>query len=166
MKKTFRKFRKLAKFLRTPIQITILKIKKQPLPKMDTVVRWNSSFDLIYSMVKLKHHCVTADFKKQSTTAKIPNLTAADWKFAERFLLVFKPPKICTKKLQGEQVTGTLQKSNEARRSTFIRQQTTASCAIFGSKIPSNFCQNATELFQRVGGTATPFPVVQAYEGG
>lgn len=105
MKSRFQKFRRVAKFLRTPNQITKLRSQNLSLPIMDVVVRWNSSYDLIHSILKLKSFCATAEFKKQSTAAKIRQLTAADWKFAETFLRVFKPPKICTKLLQGEQVT-------------------------------------------------------------
>lgn len=105
MKSRFKKFRKVAKFLRTPNQITKLRSLKLSLPKMDVVVRWNSSYDLIHSMMKVKSYCSSTDFKQRSSAAKVCQLTAADWKFAERFLRVFKPAKICTKLLQGEQVT-------------------------------------------------------------
>lgn len=105
MKRIFRKFRNVAKFLRTPNQITVLNAKKKSLPKLDTVVRWNSSYDLMESMQKLKSYCATVEFKKQATAAKVRLLTVTDWTFAQRFLKVFKSAKICTKKLQGEQVT-------------------------------------------------------------
>ena len=105
LKGRFKKFRKVAKFLRTPNQVTKLRSQQLSLPKMDVVVRWNSSYDLIHSMLKLQAYCSTTVLKQQSTVAKIPQLNAADWKFAETFLRVFKSPKICTKLLQGEQVT-------------------------------------------------------------
>lgn len=105
LKQRFKKFRKFAKFLRTPNQVEKLKRNNLSLPKMDVVVRWNSSYDLIHSMMKLKSYCATTEIRRQSTKAKVKQLTAADWKFAKTFLRVFKPPKICTKLLQGKQVT-------------------------------------------------------------
>lgn len=92
----FQKFRKLAKFLRTPSQLIKLKRKKLSLPKLDTATRWNSSYDLIHSLVKVQSHC-------QQENIKI--LSESNWEWGKRFLLVFKSAKICTKKLQGEQVT-------------------------------------------------------------
>lgn len=95
-KRVSKKFRTLAKFLRNLTQIAILKRKKLTLPKMDVKVRWNSSYDLIHSLMKLRSHCEDENIKI---------LTASDWVFGQKFLKVFLPTEICTKQLQNEQIT-------------------------------------------------------------
>ena len=72
------------------------KKKNLRLPKKDVVVRWNTSYDLLMSLLKIKDHCDERDIKI---------INNADWEFAKTFLKVFKPVKICTKQLQIEQLT-------------------------------------------------------------
>lgn len=95
-KRMFKKFKKLAKFLRTPNEIIKIKQRKLPLPKIENATRWNSSYDMVDSLMELKPYCEEAGIKI---------LRASDWEFGRKFLIVFKPAKVCTKKLQGEQVT-------------------------------------------------------------
>lgn len=92
----FKKFKKLAKFLRTPNEIIKIKQRKLPLLNIENTTRWNSGYDTILYLMELKPYCEEAGIKIQS---------ASDWKFGRKFLIVFKPAKVCTKKLQGEQVT-------------------------------------------------------------
>lgn len=96
IKKRLKKFRNLVKFLRKPNELTKLKEKQVTLPKKDVEVRWNSSYDMVFSVMKLRSYC---------EAEKITILNKSDWGFGQKFLRIFKPMKVATTKLQAEQLT-------------------------------------------------------------
>lgn len=93
VKKLLEKCRMLAKELRTPTKIELIRSMKLKTAKRDNDTRWNSKYDMVLSLVELEGFC---------SDQSISLLNESDWESCNIFLEVFKPVKVATKLLQGQ----------------------------------------------------------------
>lgn len=73
-----------------------LKKCKLKVPQLNAKTRWNSTYDMLLSLKKLRSYCLDKG---------IQHLNKSDWNFCDTFLEVFQPVKIATKYLQKEQLS-------------------------------------------------------------
>lgn len=65
------------------------------IPIIDNSVNWNSTFEMILSLSKLREFVNNGDIQ-----SRVPNI---DWNFIAEFIEAFQPLSECTKKFQSEQ---------------------------------------------------------------
>lgn len=103
-KKTIAKARRVVKELRKPT-VRKMWLASNPTatkPKLDVATRWNSTADMLDSLVKLKDFCI--EFSSINPHAKALHLSSEEWKFIEEYLQSLMPSKIATLRLQEEQL--------------------------------------------------------------
>ena len=94
------KARDVAKHLRTPNVMYILRAQKAPCPILDTETRWQSKFDMLARLLELKAFCQSL----QSNDSKLL-LSAGEWDAISSIVEILRPAKVTTVKLQSEQLT-------------------------------------------------------------
>lgn len=92
--KFLKKFRSLAHHLRTPTLSEKLRAANLTQAKTDNDTRWNSKYDMVLSLTRLRDFC-----EKEAI-----NMSDEDWAQADIFLEVFKPTKIASKHFQSVQL--------------------------------------------------------------
>ncbi|XP_011698547.1 PREDICTED: zinc finger BED domain-containing protein RICESLEEPER 2-like [Wasmannia auropunctata] len=96
------KARNLAKKLRTQTFIYLIKKQNLKKPTIDCLTRWCSTIDMLENLLLLKDYC------EELSVTKFQNfvtLQDAEWSKIEEICTALRPSKICTKKLQTEQLT-------------------------------------------------------------
>ncbi|XP_071579126.1 zinc finger BED domain-containing protein 4-like [Temnothorax nylanderi] len=96
------KARNLAKKLRTQTFIYLIKKQNFKKPTIDCPTRWCSTIDMLENLLLLKDYC------EELSVTKFQNfvtLKDAEWSKIEEICTALRPSKICTKKLQTEQLT-------------------------------------------------------------
>lgn len=103
MDKLLNKVRILVRKLRNQTYIYLIKKEKLKLPILDCLTRWHSTYDMIERIQYLKEFIqimVANDPKLKKISFNI-----SDWQQVEILAKTLLPAKICTKKLQSEQLT-------------------------------------------------------------
>lgn len=95
--------RKLVAKLRTPNLRYVLEGKQLKPPPPDVLTRWNSTFDMISSLLNLKDCCQEL---KTNGILKNVAITENAWKELEGLVKILEPAKIATVALQRESITG------------------------------------------------------------
>lgn len=95
------KVREVAKSMRTPTIRRILRQENLPLPIIDVVTRWGSTFDMLSSIRPLKSKCNSLIVDGEINV----KLTRNFWENVNDLTLVLAPVKTATLQLQGEQLT-------------------------------------------------------------
>lgn len=96
------KARNLAKKLRTQTFIYLIKKQNLKKPTIDCPTRWCSTIDMLENMLLLKDYC------EELSVTKFQNfvtLKDTEWSKIKEICTALQPAKICTKKLQTEQLT-------------------------------------------------------------
>ena len=94
------KARNVAKKLKTPIVMNILKKFKFKKPIIDCVSRWHSMHDMLERLLELRSFC-----DDMSTTIPELHLSSNDWNLSKLIVSALKPAKIGTKLFQAEFMT-------------------------------------------------------------
>lgn len=97
------KVRALVRKLRNQTYIYILKKEKLKMPILDCNTRWHSTFDMLDRTITLKSFI--QNMSGNDLKLKKYCLSIFEWKQIETISEVLLPAKICTKKLQSEQLT-------------------------------------------------------------
>ncbi|KAK3917337.1 Zinc finger BED domain-containing protein 4 [Frankliniella fusca] len=96
--------RELANFLRTPTNVRQLKNAKKPLPQLDVVTRWGSTYNMLKSVASLQHFVQAAmDVSSRDRTQYI--LTDDQWEKVDDLLGDLFPVYTATIKLQARDLT-------------------------------------------------------------
>ncbi|KAK3928633.1 Putative AC transposase [Frankliniella fusca] len=97
--------RKLANFLRNPSNVLQIKEENLPLPSLDCVTRWGSTYDMVASVFKLRNF-LDRKFTFNSAKEKAENsLTGTQWSAVEELLEDLRPARKATIKLQAQNLT-------------------------------------------------------------
>lgn len=94
--------RNLAKKLRTQTFIYLIKKQNLKKPIIDCPTRWCSTVDMLENLLLLKDYC------EELALTKFQNFVTLkdnEWTKIEEICAALRPSKICTKKLQAEQLT-------------------------------------------------------------
>ncbi|XP_043477520.1 zinc finger BED domain-containing protein 4-like [Leptopilina heterotoma] len=97
MKRTIAKARNAVKQLRTESCLKALKLFKLPKPVLDVPTRWNSTYDMLSSLVSAKNVC--NDLADNKEVLRISDI---EWERMETCIKALEPSKIATKKMQSE----------------------------------------------------------------
>jgi len=97
------KVRFLAKRLRNQTYSYLIKKEKLKLPLLDCLTRRHSTLDMLERIMYLKKFI--KNMSANDTKLKKVNLNHSDWQKVETISKTLLPAKICTKKLQCEQLT-------------------------------------------------------------
>lgn len=97
------KVRCLAKRLRNQTYSYLIKKEKLKLPILDCLTRWHSTLDMLERIMYLKEFI--KNMSANDTKLKKVNLNHSDWEKVETISKTLLPAKLCTKKLQYEQLT-------------------------------------------------------------
>lgn len=103
---SIKRARKMVKKLRTPVYLRLLKAEKKKKPILDCKPRWMATYDMVDSLLELREFC--REFCRGTETdedGELIFLSERDWKILEDMHSSLKPAKICTLKLQQEQLT-------------------------------------------------------------
>ncbi|KAG4079330.1 hypothetical protein HA402_008022 [Bradysia odoriphaga] len=95
LKDLLKKVRGLCQHLRTPVIAEQIRAAKLNQAQMDNITRWNSKYDMVLSVKRLREFC---------SNQNITMLTDPDWNEVDTFLEVFKPAKIASKRFQHSQL--------------------------------------------------------------
>ncbi|KAK3922307.1 Zinc finger BED domain-containing protein 4 [Frankliniella fusca] len=96
--------RELANFLRTPTNVRQLKNAKKPLPQLDVVTRWGSTYNMLKSVASLQHFVqAVMDVSSRDRTQYI--LTDDQWEKVDDLLGDLFPVYTATIKLQARDLT-------------------------------------------------------------
>jgi hypothetical protein len=98
------KARDVAKHLRTPNVMYILRAQKAPCPILDTETRWMSKFDMLERLLELKNFCQSL----QSNDSKLL-LSDCEWDSISAAVEILRPAKVTTLQLQSDQLTAGVQ---------------------------------------------------------
>lgn len=96
------KARNLVKKLRTQTLMYLISKQNLKKPIIDCPTRWCSTIDMLESLLLLKNYC------EELAVTKFQNfvtLKSDEWKKIDEICAALRPSKICTKKLQSEQLT-------------------------------------------------------------
>lgn len=96
------KARNLVKKLRTQTFMYLISKQKFKKPIIDCLTRWCSTIDILENLLLLK------DFCQELTVTNFQNFVTLrddEWKKIEEICVALRPSKICTMKLQSEQLT-------------------------------------------------------------
>ncbi|XP_050745620.1 zinc finger BED domain-containing protein 4-like [Drosophila biarmipes] len=99
--KLIAKVREIAKKLRTPNIFQFLKKQNLNKPKLDVATRWSSTVEMIESVLQTKDFCTEL---RDTNFCDIPSLTDKEWDQLEGIFAALEPFRICTKRLQSEQM--------------------------------------------------------------
>jgi len=97
------KVRALVRKLRNQTYIYILKKEGLKMPILDCNTRWHSTFDMLDRTISLKRFI--QNMSGNDLKLKKYSLSNFEWKQIEAISEVLLPAKMCTKKLQSEQLT-------------------------------------------------------------
>jgi len=97
------KVRCLAKRLRSQTYSYLIKKEKLKLPILDCLTRWHSTLDMLERIMYLKEFI--KNMSANDTKLKKVKLNHSDWEKVETISKTLLPAKLCTKKLQYEQLT-------------------------------------------------------------
>ena len=95
------KAREVAKGIRTPTIRRILRQEDLPMPIIDVVTRWGSTFDMLNSIVPLQSKCNSL-IVEGKISVKLPRNF---WESVKDLTIVLEPVKKATLQLQGAQLT-------------------------------------------------------------
>ncbi|XP_050065167.1 zinc finger BED domain-containing protein 4-like [Aphis gossypii] len=101
--KLLNKVRFLVKRLRNQTYTYLIKKEKLKLPILDCLTRWHSTLDMLERILYLKEFI--KNMSANDHKLKKVNLNHSDWEKVETLSKTLLPSKICTKKLQYEQLT-------------------------------------------------------------
>ncbi|XP_060859754.1 uncharacterized protein LOC132936957 [Metopolophium dirhodum] len=101
--KLLNKVRILVRKLRNQTYIYLIKKEKLKLPILDCLTRWHSTYDMIERIQYLKEF-IQIMIANDPKLKKI-SLNNSDWQQVEILAKTLLPAKLCTKKLQSEQLT-------------------------------------------------------------
>lgn len=96
------KARNLTKKLRTQTFIYLIRKQNLKKPTIDCPTRWCSTVDMLENLLLLKDYC------EELAVTKFQNFTTLEddeWTKIEEICVALRPSKICTKRLQAEQLT-------------------------------------------------------------
>lgn len=96
------KARNLVKKLRTQTFLYLISKQNLKKPIIDCPTRWCSTIDMLENLLSLKEYCQELAVTKFQ---HFVTLKDDEWKKIEEICSALKPSKICTKKLQSEQLT-------------------------------------------------------------
>ena len=102
--------RKMARHLRTPCLVRLLKKESLPTPVLDVTTRWSSIYDMLVSVHRLKNFIHDEDIERSqggkdgNSTPKENALSEEQWDSLEETIEALEPAKIATKRLQEEQL--------------------------------------------------------------
>lgn len=96
------KARNLAKKLRTQTFIYLIRKQNLKKPTIDCPTRWCSTIDMLENLLLLKDYCEELSVTKFQNFVTLRN---AEWSKISEICTALRPSKICTKKLQTEQLT-------------------------------------------------------------
>lgn len=94
------KSRKVVKKLRTSTMRLQLQKENGKKPIIDSKIRWNSQYNMLFRLVELKPFC----FKYENVTPEL-KLSDEDWIHIDNLLEALKPIKILTRQVQSVQMT-------------------------------------------------------------
>ena len=96
------KSRNVVKKLRTQTFMYLINKQKLKKPTIDCLTRWCSTVEMLENLLLLKDFCTELDVTKFQN---FETLKDEEWKKVEEICAALQPSKICTKKLQSEQLT-------------------------------------------------------------
>lgn len=100
IKNILKKSRKVVKKLRTSTMRLQLQKEGEKKPIIDSKIRWNSQYNMLYRLVELKSFCI----KYENVTTEL-KLSDTIWEEINNILEALKPIKILTRQVQSVQMT-------------------------------------------------------------
>lgn len=97
------KVRVLVRKLRNQTFLYIIKKEKLKIPILDCLTRWNSTLDMLERLQYLKHFI--KNMSENDKKLKQISLNNFEWQQIESISKALLPAKLCSKKLQSEQLT-------------------------------------------------------------
>ncbi|XP_050059928.1 uncharacterized protein LOC126551173 [Aphis gossypii] len=101
--KLLNKVRSLVRKLRNQTYIYLIKKEKLKLPILDCLTRWHSTFDMLERLQHLK--AFIQNMAANDSKLRKVELSHLEWQQVDILFTTLLPSKICTKKLQYEQLT-------------------------------------------------------------
>lgn len=103
IQKLLNKVRGLVRKLRNQNYVYLIKKEKLKTPILDCLTRWNSTYDMLERLQYLKDFI--QNMSVNDKTLKKVALSYYDWQQVETISKALLPAKVCSKKLQTEQLT-------------------------------------------------------------
>ncbi|XP_034252574.1 uncharacterized protein LOC117652049 [Thrips palmi] len=104
LNKTIDAVRKLAKYLLRETHARELRIAKMPLPQLDVVTRWGSTYDMLKSVANLRNF-LDYTFQWSNSARMEYDLSDEEWERVDGILEDLKPVRLATTQLQREDIT-------------------------------------------------------------